>query len=78
MEIRLVYLACRTAPWHSLDSRELVYAGENVEDILARPMACRGMGRADAKEVRNHRQTQCNNRGNEWEVKGRCVNTFSD
>jgi hypothetical protein len=35
MEIKIVYLVYRTDSWHSLNSRELVYIGEDMEVIIA-------------------------------------------
>ena len=60
METRLIYLVYRTDEWHSLVSRELVYIGEDMEDIIAQLIAYRGMTEDDANEIRSTHQTQCN------------------
>ena len=52
MEIHVIYLVYRTDEWHSLASRELVYIGEDMEDIIAQLMVHRGMTEEDAKEIR--------------------------
>lgn len=78
METKSVYLVYRTDPWHSFNSRELVYIGENMEDILAQLIAYRGMSRDDAKEIMQQMQTQCNNRDYEWEVDEQRINAFAD
>jgi hypothetical protein len=50
-----------------LASRELVYIGEDMEDIIAQLIAHRGMAEDETKAIRCILQTQCNNRGYEWE-----------
>lgn len=78
MEIHVIYLVYRTDEWHSLSSRELVYIGEDMEDIIAQLMVHRGMTEEDAKEIRCILQTQCNNRGYEWEFEAQRLNAFTD
>ena len=78
METRLIYLVYRTDEWHSLASRELVYIGEDMEDIIAQLIAYRGMTEDDANEIRSTHQTQCNNRDYEWEFETQRLNTFTD
>jgi hypothetical protein len=45
METRLIYLVYRTDEWHSLASRELVYIGEDMEDIIAHSVSGYDRGR---------------------------------
>lgn len=78
METRLIYLVYRTDEWHSLASRELVYIGEDMEDIIAQLIAYWGMTEDDANEIRSTHQTQCNNRDHEWEFETQRLNTFTD
>lgn len=63
---------------HSCYSRELVYIGENLDDIIAQLISYRGMDENDAEEIREHMQTQCNNRDYEWEVEEQRINAFAD
>ena len=76
METRPVILAYQTDSWHTVDTRELVYIGENLEDIIAQLIAYRGMSREDAEQIRLNGQTQCNNRDYEWEFEKQCLNAF--
>ena len=62
MKTKVIYLVYRTDEWHSLASRELVYIGEDMEDIIAQLIVHRGMTEDDAKAIRCILQTQCNNR----------------
>ena len=78
METKLIYLVYRTDEWHSFVSRELVYIGEDMEDIIAQLIAYRGMTEDDANEIRSTHQTQCNNRDYEWEFETQRLNTFTD
>lgn len=48
-----IYLVYRTDAWHSCNSRELVYIGENLDDIIAQLIAYRGMNEDYAKEIRS-------------------------
>jgi len=73
-----IYLVYRTDAWHSCNSRELVYIGENLDDIIAQLISYRGMDENDAEEIREHMQTQCNNRDYEWEVEEQRINAFAD
>jgi hypothetical protein len=77
MEIKIVYLVYRTDSWHSLNSRELVYIGEDMEVIIAQLKAYRGMTEDDANEIRSILQTQCNNRDYEWEFEAQQINAFA-
>lgn len=78
METKVIYLVYRTDEWHSLASRELVYIGEDMEDIIAQLIAHRGMPEDDAKAIKCILQTQCNNRGYEWEFEAQRLNAFTD
>lgn len=78
MERKTIILVYQTDAWHSTDSRMLVYIGENMEDIIAQLTAHRGMTADDAQEIRRQWQTQCNNRGWEWEFEQQYLNTFTD
>ena len=78
MEIKIVYLVYRTDPWHSLNSRELVYIGEDMEVIIAQLKTHRGITKEDANEVRSILQTQCNNRDYEWKFEAQQLNAFAD
>ena len=42
----------RTDAWHSCNSRELVYIGENLDDTIAQLVAYRGLNKDDAEEPR--------------------------
>lgn len=77
MERKIIYLVYRTDPWHSLNSRELVYIGEDMEVIIAQLKAYRGMTENDANEIRSILQTQCNNRDYEWEFEAQQINAFA-
>lgn len=78
MNTQWIYLVYRTDAWHSCYSRELVYIGENLDDIIAQLISYRGMDKNDAEEIREHMQTQCNNRDYEWEVEEQRINAFAD
>ena len=78
MSTQWIYLVYRTDAWHSYNSRELVYIGENLDDIIAQLMAHREMTENDAEEIRERLQTQCNNRDYEWIVEEQRVNAFTD
>lgn len=62
MEKRLVFLVYQTDAWHTVKTRELVYIGENMED---------------AKQLRQWRQTSCNNRDFEVVIERQFVNDFT-
>lgn len=78
MSTQWIYLVYRTDAWHSTSSKELVYIGENLDDIIAQLISYRGMDENDAEEIREHMQTQCNNRDYEWEVEEQRINAFTD
>ena len=71
-----IYLAYKTDNWHSTSSYELIYIGEDIEDVIAQLRAYSGMTEEQAEEVRAHRQSQCNNIGYEWDIQEQHLNCF--
>lgn len=78
MNTQWIYLVYRTDDWHSCNSRELVYIGEDFVDVCAQLVAYRGMTEEDARQLTKYRQTQCSNRDYEWEVEEQRINAFTN
>lgn len=78
MSTQKIFLAYRTDSWHSFNSRELVYVGEDLENIIAQLIAYRGMTEEDARQIRNIQQTQGNSRDYEWDIEEQRINAFAD
>ena len=71
-----IFLAFKTDNWHSKESYELVYIGENIEDILAQLQAYSGMTPNQADQIRQNKQSQCNNLDFEWMIEEQRLNCF--
>lgn len=62
MERELIYLAYQTDAWHSVETRKLVYIGENLKETIRKMVDFLSLIEEDAKQLRQWRQTSCNNR----------------
>ncbi|MDY3936748.1 MAG: hypothetical protein SOZ07_08905 [Prevotella sp.] len=78
METKWIFLVYRTDEWHSISSKELVYIGEDLEDIIFKLIARKEITTEDAEQIRNIRQTQCSGRDYEWEFEKQRINAFTD
>lgn len=55
---------------------KLIYIGEDIEDILAQLQAYSGMTANQAEQVRQTKQSQCNNLDFEWIIEEQRLNCF--
>lgn len=77
MEKKLIYLAYQTDAWHSVETRKLVYIGENLEETIRKMVDFLSLTEEDAKQLRQWRQTSCNNRDFEVMIERQSVNDFT-
>lgn len=77
MEKKLIYLAYQTDAWHSVKTRTLVYIGENLEETIRKMVDFLLLVEEDAKQLRQWRQTSCNNRDFEVMIERQFVNDFT-
>lgn len=73
----IIYLFYKTDEWHTRNSKELIYIGEDFIDACTQLVAYEDMTEHDVQQLMNYRQTQRNNRGYEWEVDEQRINTFT-
>lgn len=79
MTQQLIYLCYRTDNWHSTNSRELVYVGNDLEDCIAQIDAHRGgLSDNDKYQLREIKQTQGHNGDSEWHFEEVLTNAFCD
>lgn len=71
-----IFLAYKTDNWLSKNSYELIYIGEDLEDVIAQLQAHSGMTSEQADQIRQDYQSQCNNVGFEWIVEEQRLNCF--
>lgn len=73
----MVYLVFRTDKWHSIESRELVYVGDDLESSIAQIEAHSDCTPAQAEQLREYAQSQCNDDVDyEWDILGTEINEF--
>ena len=77
MEKRLIYLAYETDAWHTVETRKLVYIGENLEETIRKMVDFLSLTKEDTKQLRQWRQTSCNNRDFEVMIERQFVNDFT-
>ena len=77
MERKLIYLAYQTDAWHSVETMKLVYIGENFEETIRKMVDFLSLTEEDAKQLRQWRQTSCNNRDFEVMIERQFVNDFT-
>lgn len=77
MERKLIYLAYQTDAWHFVETRKLVYIGENLEETIRKMVDFLSLTEEDAKQLRQWRQTSCNNRDFEVMIERQFVNDFT-
>lgn len=77
MEKKLVFLVYQTDAWHTVKTRELVYIGENMEETIRIMVDFLSLTEEDAKQLRQWRQTSCNNRAFEVVIERQFVNDFT-
>ena len=77
MERKLIYLAYQTDAWRSVETRKLVYIGENLEETIRKMVDFLSLTEEDAKQLRQWRQTSCNNRDFEVMIERQFVNDFT-
>lgn len=77
MEKQLIYLVYQTDAWHSVETRKLVYIGENLEETIRKMVNFLPLTEEDAKQLRQWRQTSCNNRDFEVMIERQFVNDYT-
>ena len=77
MEKKLIYLVYQTDAWHSVETRTLVYIGENLEETIRKMVDFLSLTEEDAKQLSQWRQTSCNNRDFEVMIERQFVNDFT-
>ena len=77
MEKKLIYLVYQTDAWHSVETRKLVYIGENLEETIRKMVDFLSLTEEDAKQLSQWRQTSCNNRDFEVMIERQFVNDFT-
>lgn len=77
MEKKLIYLVYKTDAWHSVETRKLVYIGENLEETIRKMVDFLSLTEEDAKQLSQWRQTSCNNRDFEVMIERQFVNDFT-
>lgn len=77
MEKKLVFLVYQTDAWHTVKTRDLVYIGENMEETIRIMVDFLSLTEEDAKQLRQWRQTSCNNRDFEVMIERQFVNDFT-
>lgn len=75
---KVVYLFYKTDVWHSFDSKELIYIGDDFIDSCSQLVTHREMTNKDVQQLMNYRQTQCSRRDWEWMVEEQHVNDFTN
>lgn len=58
--MKTVYLVFRTDKWHSYESRELLYIGDDLDCTLAQIEEYTECTEEQAEQLRNFGQSQCN------------------
>ena len=51
MEKKLIYLVYQTDAWHSVETRKLVYIGENLEETIRKMVDFLSLTEEDAKQL---------------------------
>ena len=77
MEKKLIYLVYQTDAWHSVETRKLVCIGENLEETIRKMVDFLSLTEEDAKQLRQWRQTSCNNRDFEVMIERQFVNDYT-
>ena len=77
MEKKLIYLVYQTDAWHSVETRKLVYIGENLEETIRKMVDFLSLTEEDAKQLSLWRQTSCNNRDFEVMIERQFVNDYT-
>ena len=67
----------QTDAWHSVETRKLVYIGENLEETIRKMVDFLSLTEEDAKQLSQWRQTSCNNRDFEVMIERQFVNDFT-
>ena len=77
MEKKLVFWFIRQMLGTTVKTRELVYIGENMEETIRKMVDFLSLTEEDAKQLRQWRQTSCNNRDFEVMIERQFVNDFT-
>lgn len=75
--MKTVYLVFITDKWHSSESRELIYVGDDLDSTIAQIEAHTECTKEQAEQLREYGQSQCNEGVDyEFDIEEVEVNTF--
>lgn len=77
MEKKLIFFVYQTDAWHTVETKKLVYIGENLEETIRKMVDFLSLTEEDAKQLSQWRQTSSNNRDFEVMIERQYVNDFT-